>query len=67
MPTSARQTVGGWDSAALVRGEDRFGHFSHTPRPAHDFDPVAVAFHQRATDAVREILFHDAQKVRQTL
>ncbi len=67
MPTSARQTVGEWDSAALVRGEDHFGHFSHTPRPTEDFDPVAVAFHQRATDAVRDILFRDAAKVRQTL
>ena len=67
MPTSARQTVSDWDSAALVRGEDRFGHFDHTPRPQRDFDPDAVAFHQRATDAVRDIVFHDADKVRLTL
>ncbi len=67
MPTSTRQIVGEWDSAALVRGTDRFGHFDLAPRPSRDFDPVAVAFHERATTAVRDILFNDAEKVRQTL
>ena len=67
MPTSTRQIVGEWDSAALVRGSDRYGHFKHTPRPASDYDPVAVAFHEQATSAVREILFRDAEKVRPTL
>lgn len=67
MPTSARQLFSDWDSAALVRGEDRFGHFTHTPRPAEDFDPAALAFHERATKAVREILFRDAKQVRSTL
>jgi non-heme Fe2+,alpha-ketoglutarate-dependent halogenase len=67
MPTSAKQVVGEWDSAALVRGEDKFGNFADTPRPSRDFDPAAVAFHERATAAVREVLFKDAEKVRQTL
>jgi ectoine hydroxylase-related dioxygenase (phytanoyl-CoA dioxygenase family) len=67
MPTRTKQIVGEWDSAALVRGEDRFGHFKHAPRPTKDFDPVAVEFHQQATDAVREILFTDAEKVRATI
>ena len=67
MPTSTRQIVGEWDSAALVRGTDRYGHFKHTPRPETDYDPVAVEFHEQATNAVREILFKDAEKVRQTL
>ena len=67
MPTCARQIVGAWDSAALVRGEDRFGHFAPAPRPTRDFDPETVAFHEKATTAVREILFNDAEKVRQTL
>ena len=67
MPTSTRQIVGEWDSAALVRGSDRYGHFKHTPRPASDYDPAAVAFHEQATSAVREILFRDAEKVRPTL
>ena len=67
MPTSTKQIVGEWDSAALVRGSDDYGHFNHTPRPKTDFDPVAVEFHERASTAVREILFKDAEKVRQTL
>ena len=67
MPTSTKQLVGSWDSAALVRGEDHFGHFQHTPRPSQDFDPVAVEFHRQATDAVRQILFTDAEKVRPTI
>ena len=67
MPTSTRQIVGEWDSAALVRGSDRYGHFKHTPRPEIDYDPVAVEFHEQATSAVREILFKDADKVRPTL
>ena len=67
MPTRTRQIVGDWDSAALVRGEDTHGHFTHTPRPTRDFDPATVAFHSKASDAVREILFHGAVKVRETL
>ena len=67
MPPHTKQIVGEWDSAALVRGEDRFGHFLPTLVPARDFDPKAVAFHERATDQVREILFSDAEKVRKTL
>ncbi len=67
MPTTTRQIIGDWDSAALVRGEDGYGHFTHTPRPVRDFDPATVAFHEKAADAVRDILFHGAEKVRQTL
>ena len=67
MPTRTRQIVGDWDSAALVRGEDSYGHFTHTPRPTRDFDPATVAFHSKASDAVRDILFHGAVKVRHTL
>ena len=67
LPPSTRQQVGVWDSAALVRGRDCFGHFEHAPRPRRDFDPVAVAFHSKASDAVREILFTDADQVRPTI
>jgi len=66
-PTVTQQVVGDWDSAALVRGEDRFNHFTHTPRIASDLEPAAVAFHERATTAVREVLFTGAKKVRETL
>jgi len=67
MPTKTKQIVGEWDSAALVRGVDRFGHFEDTPRPSRDLDPATVAFHERATTAVREVLFKGADKVRSTL
>ena len=62
--TRTRQTAGEWDSAALVRGEDRYGHFRLAPAPACDFDPEALAFHERASGALREILFRDAEQVR---
>jgi len=67
MPTETQQIIGDWDSAALVRGGDRHGHFTHTPRPTKDFDPEVVPFHTKATNAVREVLFKDAEKVRKTL
>ena len=59
MPTRVRQKLGEWDSAALVRGVDEFGNFHHTPRLAADFDADAVAFHVKATDELREILYRD--------
>ena len=61
MPPETQQIVGSWDSAALVRGEDSCGHFEPTPVPAHDFDETAVAFHKRAAQAFREVLYHGAQ------
>ena len=67
MPTTTRQTLSEWDSAALVRGKDSYRHFTPTPRPTRDFDPVSVAFHEKATNTVRDILFHGAEKVRDTL
>ena len=67
MPTRSRQLVGEWDSAALVRGEDRYHHFAPAPVPTRDMDPEAVAFHERAATAVREILFAGAARVRRTL
>ena len=68
MPTHTKQLLADWDSAALVRGEDRYNHFAHTPIPAHDFDPAAVAFHKRASDTIREIVYKDAaQAVQPTL
>ena len=45
MPTSTDQVAGESDSAALVRGEDAFGHFVLAPQPAQDFDPELVEFH----------------------
>ncbi|MBT5873775.1 MAG: phytanoyl-CoA dioxygenase family protein [Candidatus Latescibacteria bacterium] len=67
IPTHAKQVVGEWDSAALVRGEDRYGHFSLAPRPSKDLDPATASFHEKATGAVRDVLFKDAEKTRPTL
>lgn len=67
MPTSARQQIVAWDSAALVRGEDTFNHFAHAPRPRFDLDPETAQFHERAADVVREIVFTDASAKRETL
>jgi len=62
MPTSAYQSAGDWDSAALVRGTDAYGHFHPAPRLSQDLDPEAVAFHERAGRAVRDILYRDADR-----
>jgi len=42
--------LGARDSAMLVRGADRFGHFDHEPRPKADYDPDAIAFHAKTTE-----------------
>ncbi len=47
IPTYVRQ-VKLDDSAVLVRGQDRFGHFKHEPRPAADLDDAARAAHAEA-------------------
>lgn len=67
MPAGTRQLKADWDCASLVRGEDRFGYFEHSPAPGCDFDPVTLAHHQKATDAMRDLLFRGAEKVRPTI
>ena len=62
MPPDTAQMVGDWDSAALVRGTDRYRHFEHTPIPERDFDETAVAFHARATRAVSDVLYSGAER-----
>lgn len=58
LPPDARQMVAEKDSAALVRGTDRFGYFEHEPCPGRDFDPVAVEFHRHSEEERRKILYH---------
>ena len=55
-PTSVAP-VAGKDSATLVRGEDRFGHFELEPRPVRDLDPAALALHKRITERSAKILY----------
>lgn len=64
-PPSIRQLVMEWDSATLVRGEDRDGHFVLTPRPKCDLDEEALEFYHKATDSLRATVFEDAGKVRE--
>ena len=63
MPTATGQIIGDWDSAALVRGNDAHGNFEPTPSPAVDFDAEGVAFHEKASNALRDILYADAAHV----
>lgn len=62
MPTSSKQTLVDWDTAALVRGVDEYNHFEHGPRPESDLHPDAVAFHARAAKALRELIYAGAER-----
>ncbi len=64
IPTYIRQTAGARDSATLVRGEDRYGHFDLEPRPETDFDPACVAFHKAMLESAEKILYAGAAKVK---
>lgn len=67
MPTHTSQTLADWDSAALVRGQDRHHHFDHAPRPSRDLDPEVMAYHARSSDALRQIVYQGANPSRPTL
>jgi hypothetical protein len=56
VPTHVRQIVGE-DSATLVRGEDRFGHFELEPRPTTDLDPAMMELHKRIAERNARILY----------
>jgi non-haem Fe2+, alpha-ketoglutarate-dependent halogenase len=56
VPTDVRQ-IAGADSASLVRGEDRYGHFEHEPRPTADLDPAMVDLHRAITERNAKILY----------
>lgn len=51
------QSSGLRDSATLVAGQDRFGHFDLEPAPAADMHPDAVAAHRRSVEAASRILY----------
>ena len=60
IPPAARQVRHEWDSATLVRGEDRYGHFELEPEPARDFDPAAFEMYRRSDAAQRGVYYRDA-------
>jgi hypothetical protein len=49
IPTHVRQ-IKVVDSAMLVRGTDRHGHFEHEPAPLADLDAAALATHTRVME-----------------
>ena len=60
IPPSARQVRHEWDSATLVRGTDRYGHFELEPAPTRDFDPVAAEMYRRTDEAQRSVYYRGA-------
>jgi non-heme Fe2+,alpha-ketoglutarate-dependent halogenase len=71
IPTHIRQ-LEGEDSATLVRGTDRFGHFAPEPMPEREMAPEMVALHKRIAERSAQILyrgtgvasFNDPQAIR---
>lgn len=60
MPTHVRQLSGEKDSATLVRGTDRFGHFELETAPEADLHPDAVARHAAVLDRQLAIVYRGA-------
>ena len=56
IPTSLHQ-LEGEDSATLVRGVDRCGHFELEPRPERDMQDDMLALHRRLTERAARILY----------
>ena len=71
IPTHIRQ-LEGEDSATLVRGTDRFGHFSLEPTPERELAPEMLALHKQIAERSAQILyrgtgvgsFNDPQAIR---
>jgi len=57
-----RQITGVPDSAMLVRGEDRFGHFELESSPVSDMHPDAVALHQRIVRTREGFIYQGTEK-----
>ena len=62
IPTHVRQLFGD-DSASLVRGEDRYGHFELEPRPKREMDPHILALHRAINERTAKILGKPPQPV----
>lgn len=56
MPPRMRH-LGGPASAMLARGQDRFGHHEHEPRPQATLDDAARAAHARAMELRQQAVF----------
>lgn len=62
IPTHVRQLAGPRESATLVRGTDRHGHFDLEPPPESEMHPDAVARHAAIVDRQLAILYAGAAK-----
>jgi non-haem Fe2+, alpha-ketoglutarate-dependent halogenase len=62
IPTYVRQVAGTHDSATLVRGVDRYGHFEAEQRPDADMSAAAIAHHESVTGAHARILMRDTDR-----
>lgn len=56
IPAHVRQTAGLKDSATLVRGVDRYGHFLPEHRPDAELSQAAIAHHAEVTGVTKGIL-----------
>jgi ectoine hydroxylase-related dioxygenase (phytanoyl-CoA dioxygenase family) len=61
LPGHVRQTKGR-DSAMLVRGIDRHGHFDLEPRPRHDLGEAEQRAHAEAVDRKLKVLLQGTSK-----
>jgi chlorinating enzyme len=66
IPTRLKQLSPIRDTAMLVRGTDRHGHFELEPRPAADFAPEAVAYHREVQARLNAITAAGAEKPMRT-
>ena len=57
-----KQVSGVPDSATLVRGTDKIGNFEAEPVPAYDFEPSAVALHNRVTSTRSDFIYEGAKQ-----
>jgi non-haem Fe2+, alpha-ketoglutarate-dependent halogenase len=60
VPTHLRQASGMRDSATLVRGTDRYGHFDAEQPPEAELHPDALARHKAILDRQLAILYRGA-------
>lgn len=52
---NVQQVVGNYESATLVRGQDRFGNFKSEPACTNDFDPENCAFQRNVERNKRDV------------
>lgn len=59
IPTKVRQVAGARDSAMLVRGVDRYGHFDLETRPTADYEPAQIALQTEIAERRNSVLYRE--------